>query len=104
MWWTHYYVIQATLFLHTTGSLLQSAPNNSELNDRVGGSNTISEYSLAESVLKNSSERGENTTAEKMKYETIIPPDNPLSSNSGVSLMVQEHGRTDQSEIIMNSR
>ena len=155
-----------TSFLHTTESLLQSAPSISELNDFVGAkmpskwelfgvqvglekcyldclcdeyhdsetrfirifnewkdmktsdftwgtvikvlkSNTISEYSLAERVLKyleNSSEGGECTTAEKMKCETLIPPDNPLSSNSGVSLMVQKHGRTGQLEIIVNSR
>ena len=161
-----YYVIQATSFLHTTDSLLQSAPNISELNDLVGAeipakwelfgvqvgleqsyldclqrdyhdckvrfihlfnewkrrktshftwatvikvlrSNVISEYSLAERVLEhleNSSEGGEYTTAEKMKWQTLIPPDNSLSSNSGVSLTLQEHRKTDQLESITNSR
>ena len=85
LWWTHYYVIQATSFLHATDSLLQSAHNISKLNDGVGASNTISEYNLAERVLKqeNSSEEGEYTTAEKKKCE---------------------HGRTGQLETIMDSK
>ena len=159
------YVMQATSFLHTTESLLQSAPNISQLNDLVGTeipskwelfgvqlgleqsylnclryeyadpkdrfnhlfnqwktmktsdftwatvikvlrSNFISEYSLAESVLRhleNSSEGGEYTDLpiaisipQLETRQTHTSPDSPLSGNPVVSLILQEERRTNQ--------